>query len=108
MVPGMKALLDELHQEITNLERTVQPTWEGLVQPLERIVDRWVASGGWNPISNCWGGHPFHSGCLRMSVFPCITAAQTPEDLGHCVSPQRCQGFRGAAQGRLVPAAARQ
>lgn len=53
MVPGMKALLDELHQEITNLEQTVQPTWEGLVQPLERIVDRWVASGGWNPSSNC-------------------------------------------------------
>lgn len=40
VVPGMRALLSELQAEIDRLEGSVEPTWEGLVQPLERISDR--------------------------------------------------------------------
>jgi hypothetical protein len=40
VVPGMRALLAELHAEIDALEANVTPTWEGLVEPLERISDR--------------------------------------------------------------------
>lgn len=46
VVPGIRALLAELHAEIDALERSVQPTWEGLVEPVERVVDR---------ISRAWG-----------------------------------------------------
>ena len=40
VVPGMKALLEQLHGDITGLEAGVLPTWAGLVEPLERIQDR--------------------------------------------------------------------
>jgi len=40
VVPGMRALLGQLHDEITELEKSVQPTWSGLVEPLEKIGDR--------------------------------------------------------------------
>ena len=33
-------LLAELNAEIDQLEESVQPTFEGLVEPLERISDR--------------------------------------------------------------------
>jgi len=38
--PGMRALLQQLENDLAELERTVQPTWPGLVEPLEKIVDR--------------------------------------------------------------------
>lgn len=40
VVPGIKALLDELHKETDELEKSVAPSWSGLVEPLERITDR--------------------------------------------------------------------
>ncbi|MEW5309432.1 MAG: hypothetical protein WDW38_001321 [Sanguina aurantia] len=40
VVPGVKALLQSLHLAIDELEQTVQPSWEGLLEPLERISDR--------------------------------------------------------------------
>ena len=46
VVPGIRSLLDNLHKELDDLEAHVQPTWEGCVDPLERIVDR---------ISRAWG-----------------------------------------------------
>lgn len=45
-MPGIRALLAALHAEIDGLEASVTPTWEGLVEPVERIVDR---------ISRAWG-----------------------------------------------------
>ncbi|KAI3451847.1 hypothetical protein Pfo_008512 [Paulownia fortunei] len=38
--PGIRALLKQLECELEELERTVEPTWPKLVEPLERIVDR--------------------------------------------------------------------
>ena len=40
MVPGIRALLAELNDNLDSLEKTVQPTWEGLVEPLERLSDK--------------------------------------------------------------------
>ncbi|MGK7906959.1 MAG: M3 family metallopeptidase [Synechococcus sp.] len=40
VVPGMKQLLEEVEQELTDLEAAVQPTWEGLVEPLDRLAER--------------------------------------------------------------------
>lgn len=40
VVPGITAVIDELKAELDALEANVQPTWEGCVEPLERIVDR--------------------------------------------------------------------
>ncbi|MGL6283575.1 MAG: M3 family metallopeptidase, partial [Microcoleaceae cyanobacterium] len=38
--PGMNSLLTELENELTELENNLQPTWSGLVEPLEEITDR--------------------------------------------------------------------
>lgn len=40
MVPGIRALLAELNENLDNLEKSLQPTWEGLVEPLERLSDK--------------------------------------------------------------------
>ena len=48
--PGMRALLAELTGELERLERSVEPTWAGAVEPFERMYDR---------LRNVWGvvGH---------------------------------------------------
>lgn len=38
--PGIAELLKRLEGDLVELERTVEPTWPKLVEPLERIVDR--------------------------------------------------------------------
>ncbi|XP_024974900.1 probable cytosolic oligopeptidase A [Cynara cardunculus var. scolymus] len=38
--PGMRALLKKLDNDLTELEKTVEPTWLKLSEPLERIIDR--------------------------------------------------------------------
>jgi oligopeptidase A len=38
--PAMTQLLSELEASLTQLEPTVQPTWEGLVEPLQAIEER--------------------------------------------------------------------
>ena len=40
IVPGITQLLEELQQQLTELEGTVQPTWDGLVEPLDRLSER--------------------------------------------------------------------
>ena len=40
VAPAMRQVLDELDAELQNLEANAQPTWEGLVEPLERLGDR--------------------------------------------------------------------
>lgn len=44
--PGLRALLKKLEGELGELERTVEPAWEKLVEPLERIVDRLTVTWG--------------------------------------------------------------
>ncbi|XP_061336893.1 probable cytosolic oligopeptidase A [Gastrolobium bilobum] len=38
--PGIRTLLKKLEGELEELERTVEPSWPKLVEPLEKIVDR--------------------------------------------------------------------
>jgi len=40
VVPGIRSLLEQLNREIDDLEANVEPTWSGLVEPIERVVDR--------------------------------------------------------------------
>eukprot|EP00268_Persea_americana_P068603 TRINITY_DN957_c0_g1_i3.p1 TRINITY_DN957_c0_g1~~TRINITY_DN957_c0_g1_i3.p1 ORF type:complete len:828 (+),score=172.81 TRINITY_DN957_c0_g1_i3:311-2794(+) len=37
--PGIRGLLKKLESDLTELEKTVEPTWPKLVEPLEKIVD---------------------------------------------------------------------
>ncbi|TXG60039.1 hypothetical protein EZV62_014612 [Acer yangbiense] len=38
--PGIRALLKKLDSELDELEKTVEPSWPKLVEPLEKIMDR--------------------------------------------------------------------
>ncbi|GMI68732.1 thimet metalloendopeptidase 1, organellar oligopeptidase [Hibiscus trionum] len=38
--PGIRALLKKLESDLDELEKTVEPSWPKLVEPLEKIVDR--------------------------------------------------------------------
>ncbi|MEM8716376.1 MAG: M3 family metallopeptidase, partial [Cyanobacteria bacterium P01_G01_bin.4] len=40
IVPGITQVLDALEQQLTELESSVQPTWSGLVEPLDRISEK--------------------------------------------------------------------
>lgn len=46
VVPAMTQLLEEVDRELTQLEAEVQPTWSGLVEPLDRLADRLTWSWG--------------------------------------------------------------
>lgn len=104
VVPGMRALLATLHADIDALEASVQPTWEGLVQPLERISDR--HSRTWGVVSHLKGVQD--SEALRKAV-----EEVQPENvaLGLRLSQSKplYEGFKAlredsAAWGALTPA----
>ena len=40
VAPAVRRVLDDLGAELEDLEANAQPTWEGLVEPLERLGDR--------------------------------------------------------------------
>ena len=46
VVPAMRRVLAELEQHLEQLEREAQPTWESLVEPLERLGDRLSVTWG--------------------------------------------------------------
>ena len=53
VVPAMTQLLAELEEELTTLEAKVTPTWNGLVEPLERLGERLTWS--WGIVSHLMG-----------------------------------------------------
>ncbi|RUR85084.1 oligopeptidase A [Chlorogloeopsis fritschii PCC 6912] len=53
VVPAFNQLLTELDRELTKLESEVQPTWSGLVEPLEKITER--LSWSWGVVSHLMG-----------------------------------------------------
>ena len=53
VVPAMTQLLAELEEELTILEAKVTPTWNGLVEPLERLGERLTWS--WGIVSHLMG-----------------------------------------------------
>ncbi len=46
IVPAMTQLLAQVDQELTDLEAKVQPNWNGLVEPLDRLTNRLTWSWG--------------------------------------------------------------
>ena len=50
VVPAIRQLLDETNGAIDALEKNVEPTWVGLVEPLERIADR--LGRAWGTVSH--------------------------------------------------------
>ncbi|KAI6703332.1 hypothetical protein NL676_012468 [Syzygium grande] len=44
--PAIDYLLKKLESDLEELERTVEPTWPKLVEPFEKIVDRWTMVWG--------------------------------------------------------------
>jgi oligopeptidase A len=53
VVPAFNQLLAELDKELTALEANVEPTWNGLVVPLERLTERLTWS--WGAVSHLMG-----------------------------------------------------
>ncbi|MED6335372.1 MAG: M3 family peptidase, partial [Planctomycetota bacterium] len=53
VVPGVRALLAGVEDEFTRLESSAAPTWEGVVEPLERIHD--AISYRWGIVSHLLG-----------------------------------------------------
>lgn len=56
--PALRAICAELLDELASLEVTVQPTWDGLVVPLERLSDR--LGRAWGTVGHLMGvkNHP--------------------------------------------------
>ena len=80
MVPGITQLLDELNAELDELEKKVQPTWSGLVEPLERLTDRlslaWGTVSHLKVCSDCRSYFPYSSETsLLMTTLPWSHAA---------------------------------
>ena len=50
VVPGIAQLLDEVNSELDELEKKVEPTWSGLVEPVEQLTDR--LSLAWGTVSH--------------------------------------------------------
>lgn len=53
VVPGIAQLLKELTADLEKLESTVQPSWEGLVEPLTQIEER--LSWSWGIVGHLMG-----------------------------------------------------
>ncbi|PLZ98073.1 peptidase M3 [Fischerella thermalis CCMEE 5268] len=53
VVPAFNQLLAELEQELTKLEADVQPSWSGLVEPLEKITER--LNWSWGVVNHLMG-----------------------------------------------------
>ncbi len=53
IIPAFTELLAELDQQLTNLEANIQPTWSGLVEPLEKLTER--LNWSWGIVSHLMG-----------------------------------------------------
>ncbi len=53
IIPAFTELLAELEQKLTTLEANIQPTWSGLVEPLEKLTER--LNWSWGIVSHLMG-----------------------------------------------------
>jgi oligopeptidase A len=53
VVPGITQLLAEIEAELTQLEANLIPTWDGLVEPLDRLTER--LGWAWGAVSHLMG-----------------------------------------------------
>jgi Zn-dependent oligopeptidase len=64
--PGIQHIIADLEKELTTLEANVKPTWEGLVEPLERISDR--ISRAWGTVSHLKVSSPAAALCFTTDI----------------------------------------
>ena len=53
VVPAFNQLLTELDQQLTTLEANIQPTWSGLVEPLDKLTER--LNWSWGIVNHLMG-----------------------------------------------------
>lgn len=53
VVPAVRHLLEQFERQISEIEQTLEPTWEGLLQPLEEMDLGWEYA--WGPVSHLLG-----------------------------------------------------
>ena len=75
VVPGIKALLAQLNSDLDELEKTVQPTWEALVEPLERLSDRIERT--WGAVSHLKVSKPMLTAC-KILRWPAVIVPGCP------------------------------
>jgi oligopeptidase A len=46
VVPGIRGLIEELEADLVEIESAIDPTWEGLIEPLEAIAERFGYAWG--------------------------------------------------------------
>ncbi|MFS7955731.1 putative oligopeptidase A [Helianthus anomalus] len=67
--PGMRALLKKLDGDLVKLEKSVEPSWPKLVEPLEKIKDRLsVVWGAVNHLKAVKDSYEFHSAVDEIQV----------------------------------------
>lgn len=80
--PAIRQLVRQTGDELAELERTVTPTWEGLVLPLERLGERlsraWGAVGHLMGVRNSDALRTAHAGCQPDVVTISLAVAQSP------------------------------
>jgi oligopeptidase A len=106
--PGMRVLLAKLGQEVEELERDVAPTWNGVVDPLERIGDllatRWSVVGHELGVKNTPELRAAHEAVQPDVVLFGLRLAQSRPIFGALVALERSPQFArlDAAQRRIV------
>ncbi|MEO0480419.1 MAG: M3 family metallopeptidase [Planctomycetota bacterium] len=68
--PGIRKLLEELKAGQASLEESATPTWEGLIEPLERLTE---------PLSQAWGVVSHLMGVRNSDELRAAHAAVQPE-----------------------------
>jgi oligopeptidase A len=108
--PGITRLLAELDAALTELERNVQPSWSGLVAPLERLQDR--LNLAWGTVNHLLGVR--NSAALRAAheaVQPAVVAfgirLGQSKPLYQAFLQLRAQGGLAPDQHRVVETAIR-
>ena len=105
---GMRALLAELGGEVAALERHVAPTWDGVVDPLERIGDllatRWSVVGHSLGVKNTPALRAAHEAVQADVVLFALRLAQSRPIYEALVALQKSDDFAclDAAQRRIV------
>lgn len=103
VVPGIRALLGQLHKDVDGLEASVTPTWAGLVEPLERLTHRHQLT--WGTVTHLQVRHKqtfdLGEGCMhggRTVVLPTCahTVAHASQQCGCCTVTSDCEPLDGA------------
>ena len=69
MRPAIKEILQDTNRQIDELEASAKPTWEALVEPLERLGIAWREPGGLSITSRCsHAPTTFMAVTMRVSV----------------------------------------